>query len=358
MAARTLLLAAALIAAAPATAFAQAGGDTIAAPVLRADVTVESEVVRIGDLIDNPGTAARIAIYRAPDLGTTGSLPTAQVIAALQAHQVIGVDTRDIKTVSVTRLARVLESDEIRSRVAHALERRGGLGDASNLSLTFDHDLQDVRLEAFNNGPLQPVSVRFDPRSGRFDVSFEISNDANSARARLRFAGIAVETVEAAVLTRGVERGEILKSSDVATERRPKAEAGADAASRTQAIGMQMRKQLRAGQVLKAADLGKPDLVQRDEAVTLIYETTGLYLTMRGKAIDNGTEGDTVNVLNVQSKRTVTGVVTGRGQVTISVATPRHLAATDATASIEATETAAPVSVATRNNAQTAAKPE
>ena len=98
--------------------------------------------------------------------------------------------------------------------------------------------------------------------------------------------------------------------------------------------------------------------MQRDEAVTLIYETTGLYLTMRGKAIDNGTEGDTVNVLNVQSKRTVTGVVTGRGQVTISVATPRHLAATDATASIEATETAAPVSVATRNNAQTAAKPE
>ena len=74
--------------------------------MLRAGVTVTSDVVRIGDVIDNAGPAAQIAIYRAPDLGTTGSLPTAQVIAALRAHQVIGVDTKDIKEITVTRLAR------------------------------------------------------------------------------------------------------------------------------------------------------------------------------------------------------------------------------------------------------------
>ena len=80
---------------------------------------------------------------------------------------------------------------------------------------------------------------------------------------------------------------------------------------------------MRAGQALRVADLAKPDLVQRDQGVTLIYQSRGLYLTMRGKAVDNGTEGDVVNVLNLQSKRTVTGVVTGRGQVTIQVATPQ-----------------------------------
>src|SRR6202012_2708563 len=112
MSARALLLAAALLAATPVTAFAQVSEDAIAVPVLRATVTVESDVVRIGDVIDNAGTSAQIAIYRAPDLGTTGSLPTAQVIAALQAHQVIGVDTRDIKAISVTRLSRNFEARE------------------------------------------------------------------------------------------------------------------------------------------------------------------------------------------------------------------------------------------------------
>lgn len=358
MTARSLLLAAVLLAATSVTAFAQATEETIAAPVLRANVTVESDVVRIGDVIDNAGTAALIAIYRAPDLGTTGSLPTAQVIAALQAHKVIGVDTRDIKTVSVTRLARTLESKEIESQVAHALEHRKGLGDAANLSLTFDRNVQDVRLEAWNTGALQPASVWFEPRTGRFDVSFEIANETNSARTKLRFTGIAIETVEAAVLARGVERNEVLKASDVITERRPKAEVGGDVAARDRAVGMQMRRQLRAGQVLRVTDIAKPDLVQRDDNVTLIYESTGLYLTMRGKALENGTEGDTVNVLNLQSKRTVFGVIVGRGQVAISIATPRLAAATETTSTIGAAETAVPVSIAASNNAQVSPKAE
>jgi flagella basal body P-ring formation protein FlgA len=121
---------------------------------------------------------------------------------------------------------------------------------------------------------------------------------------------------------------------------------------------MQARKQLRAGQALKTADLAKPDLVQRDQSVTLIYESTGLYLTIRGKALEGGTEGDVVNVLNLQSKRTVSGVVTGRGQVSISVATPRLSAASDATSSLGSAETASPVSVAANSNSQVAPKAE
>jgi flagella basal body P-ring formation protein FlgA len=354
----TTLLAAALLAAVPVTAFAQASQEPVAAPVLRANVTVSSDVVRIGDVIDNAGTSARIAIYRAPDLGTTGSLPTAQVIAALQAHQVIGVDTRDLKTISVTRLSRTIDTKEIENQVARALEHRSGLGDAANLSLTFDRDVQELRLDASSTGALQPTSVRFEPRSGRFDVSFEIGNDANTAPTRLRFTGAAIETVEVAVVTRAVERNEVLKSSDVVTERRPKAEVGGDAAIRERAVGMQMRKQVRAGQALKVADLAKPDLVQRDENVTLIYEAAGLYLTIRGKAIEAGTEGDVINVLNLQSKRTVSGVVIGRGQVAISVATPRLPPATDTPVTTGSIETAAPVSVAASNASSSTQKTE
>jgi flagella basal body P-ring formation protein FlgA len=357
MTVRSIFLAAALLVAATATAFAQSRQDTIAVPVLHADVNVSSDVVRIGDVIDNAGTAAQIAIYRAPDLGTTGSLPTTQVLAALQAHQVIGVDTRDIKAVSVTRLSRAIEAKEIQRQVARALEHHNGLGDAANLVLTFDRDLQDIQLEASYSGNIQPVSARFEPRNGRFDVSFEVGSESNASPAKLRFTGTAVETVEAAVLTRNVERNELLKSSDVMIERRPKAEVGSDAATRGAAIGMQMRRQVRAGQALRTADLAKPDLVQRDDNVTLIFESAGLYLTIRGKALENGTEGDMVNVLNLQSKRTISGVVVGRGQVAISVATPRLPAASDSSTNVGSAETA-PVSVAASNSSPVAPKTE
>jgi flagella basal body P-ring formation protein FlgA len=347
---RSLLLAAALLAACTVTSIAQNREQAIVAPVLRASINVTGDLVRIGDVVDNAGTAAQIAIYRAPDLGTTGSLPTAQVLATLRAHQVIGVDTKDLKSISVTRLARTLDGKDIETQVARALERRNGLGDAANLSLTFDRDVQTVQLDASNSGALQPASVRYEPRSGRFDVSFEIANDANSAPTKLRFTGTAVETVDAAVLARGIERNEVIKSSDVVVERRPKAEVGNDVAGRDGAVGMQARRQLRAGQALRTADLAKPDLVTRDQNVTLIYESSGLYLTIRGKALEGGTEGDVVNVLNLQSKRTVSGIVVGRGQVSVAISTPRLPATADAPVATGAAEPAVPVAIATNDN--------
>jgi flagella basal body P-ring formation protein FlgA len=351
---RPLLLAAALFALSATPAFAQNADDTIAVPVLRAKVIVTADVVRIGDVVDNAGTAARIAIYRAPDLGTTGALAVAQVLATLRAHQVIGVETKDIKEVTVTRLARNIEGKEIEHSVAQALEHRDGLGEAANLSLTFDRELQDLHLDAANTGAIQASSVRYEPRNGRFDVTLEINNEASSQPTKLRFTGTAIETVEAAVLTRNVERSDLLKASDIMVERRPKAEVGSDAASRDRAVGMQMRRPMRAGQPLRIADLAKPDLVQRDQSVTVIYQTAGLYITARAKALDSGTEGDVVSVLNPQSKRTVTGVVTGRGQVTIQIATPEPVYVSSTGALPAEGEQAAPKTLSNDSNPQAA----
>lgn len=333
MIARLLLIAAALLTVAVAPAAAQSRSETIAVPTLRAGVTVADDIVRVGDLVDNAGSAGSIAIYRAPDLGTTGTLPVAQVLNVLRSHQVIGVDTRELKEITVTRLARTIDGKEIEQQLLRALEGRHGLGRAGNIALTFDRDPGDIRLEATNTGAMQPIAVRYDPRSTRFDVTFEISNDAGTAPYKLRVTGTAIETIEAAVLTRNVERGDVLKASDVIVERRPKAEIGNDAAVRDSAVGMQVRRQLRAGQALRTADMAKPDLVTRDQNVTLIYRTAGIYLTVRGKAMDGGAEGDVVSVMNLQSKRAVSGVVTGRGEVSIAVATPRAVPSADASES-------------------------
>jgi len=68
--------------------------------------------------------------------------------------------------------------------------------------------------------------------------------------------------------------------------------------------------------------------------------------------MDNGTEGDVVSVMNLQSKRIVSGVVIGRGQVSISVTMPRLGPEADAAPSstvggaAPASSSSAPVSVA------------
>jgi flagellar basal body P-ring formation protein FlgA len=48
-----------------------------------------------------------------------------------------------------------------------------------------------------------------------------------------------------------------------------------------------------------------------------------MVLTIRGKALDAGAMGDVVNVLDVQSKRTIQATVSGHGRVNVTAATPR-----------------------------------
>jgi flagella basal body P-ring formation protein FlgA len=163
----------------------------------------------------------------------------------------------------------------------------------------------------------------------RFDLSFEL---AGVTRQIWRYSGGAFETTEVAVLSRALNRGDIVKQSDIAFERRPKSEFNSEPpAQAAEILGLAAKRPVRAGQPLRAADLMKPEVVKKNDIVMMRYEVPGIVLTLRGQALDNGTEGDVVNVLNIQSKRTIQGTVTGPGQVTMLAPNSARVAAVAAT---------------------------
>src|SRR5215813_3191269 len=174
-------------------------------PVLKRDVTVASDLVRIGDVIENAGPGARVPIFRSPDLGQTGTVSAMRVMEALRAHGFTIVETRGIQEVAVTRASRHYSVKDLETRIAEALAGQSGLGDARNLSVTLDRDARPIQLEP-NTPDLQPSRIFYDIRSGRFDVTFEVPGSAIARRTSLRYVGTVVETVEAAVLTRPLGR--------------------------------------------------------------------------------------------------------------------------------------------------------
>jgi flagellar basal body P-ring formation protein FlgA len=283
-------------------------------PKLKPAVTVTSDIVRIGDLLDDAGTLAATPVFRAPDLGQTGAVLTGKIMDALRAHGVVRIDTQGIPEVTVTRLSRTIAVKDIEARIARALSARYALGDSRNITIAFDRDVRAIELDASLAAELQLVRMSYDTLSRRFDLSFELDG---GMRRTWRFTGSAVETVEAAVLTHPLARGEVIRANHFTLERRPKAEFVGEAPA-ADVIGLAARRPVRAGQALRNVDLMRPELVQRNDNVTLIYEAPGMKLTMRGKALESGAEGDTVNVQNAQSKRTIQGTVTGQGRVTVT----------------------------------------
>lgn len=303
-----------LLAVTAAPAAAQYTG-SIPYPRLKTDVTVSGDIVRIGDLVENAGIAGNTPIFRSPDLGQTGAVPTRQILDAVRPYGLVAVDLRGLSEVSVTRASRTIAADDIEARITRALTGRYNLGAPENLKLTYDRELRAIYLDTAATGELSLTRLSYDAYNRRFDAVFELSS---GGRTQFRFAGLAVESVEAAVTTRALARGEIVKAGDIVVERRAKSEfANEPPAPAAEVVGLAARRAVRAGQPLRGADLTKPEIVHRGDIVTLHYEVPGITITMRGKAVDGGALGDTVSVLNEQSKRTIQGVVTSSGHVTV-----------------------------------------
>lgn len=295
-------------------------------PALKAEVSVASEIVRIGDIVENAGALADIAIFRAPDVGETGAVSVARVIEALRPHGLADADTRGLSEITVTHLGRIIAASEIGRAIAEAFAGRYGFGEAKDLSLNFDRPPHALGVDA-TAGELKVARTVYDAASRRFAVGFEI---AGATTRRLHYTGTIVETIEVPVLTRPANRGDVIKSSDVAFERKPKAEVPAGAIREAdKVVGLAARATLRQGQPLRTADLMKPEIVKQNETVMLLFEMPGMVLSARGKALESGAEGDSVTVTNLQSKQNVQGVVSGPNRVTVLSSAPRILALDD-----------------------------
>ena len=82
-----------------------------------------------------------------------------------------------------------------------------------------------------------------------------------------------------------------------------------------EAIGQESRVVLYAGRPIRASDLGPPALVDRNEVVPLIYRHGALAIATEGRALDRAAAGDSLRVLNLASRNTVTGTLDAAGRV-------------------------------------------
>jgi flagella basal body P-ring formation protein FlgA len=285
---------------------------------MKAEASITSELVRIGDLIENAGPAASIPAFHAPDLGSTGTIQTHRVLEVARLNGIVVIDTRGLSEVVIIRASRTIALAEIERALAETAARQLGLVSAKDISVIFDRDVRPIQIEPTATDALRIAHFSFDARTQRFDAAIEVAASPTLRRKPARISGALINTAEVVTLARALNRGETVRESDILVERKPRAEISADVIVRPEAvIGQAARRALRSGQTLRPVDLMKPDLVVRNDPVTILFEVPGIVLTAYGKALAAGGEGDLVPVLNPQSKRVVQASVKGPGLVVV-----------------------------------------
>ena len=236
------------------------------APRLKELVTVTAEIVRIGDLVENAGAVADVPVFRAPDLGQTGAVQVARIAEALRPDDYRPRHRRSDRSGGDAAVARADRQGHHRPRSRALSPEQYGLGDAQNLAVILDRGVRILHVEPTRVGDLAVARMNVDPRSGRFDIAFELPGSTLARRASLRFTGTVTETAEAATLTRSLRPGDVIKASDVIA-RAPAQDRAARRRrrSRDQASAWPPGLALRSGQALRMDDLVKPQIVQRND---------------------------------------------------------------------------------------------
>ena len=65
-------------------------------------------------------------------------------------------------------------------------------------------------------------------------------------------------------------------------------------------------------------DIGPPALVERNQIVTLAYDRAGLSIRVEGRSLARAGVGETVRVMNLSSRSTLSGRVQADGTVLVS----------------------------------------
>ena len=124
---------------------------------------------------------------------------------------------------------------------------------------------------------------------------------------------------------RPIDKGEILKASDFelvpAKDDRTVARAFQDI---DELVGKQAKRLIPAGYAVDASYVQPPQLVKKNEQVTVRAKAAGVTVTVRGTVKDDGAAGDVVSVVPEGSKETIMARVTGLRELEVFASGPRY----------------------------------
>ncbi|MFA3919252.1 flagellar basal body P-ring formation chaperone FlgA [Ruegeria hyattellae] len=83
-------------------------------------------------------------------------------------------------------------------------------------------------------------------------------------------------------------------------------------------VGYEARVTLYPGRPIRAGDVVPPAIVDRNDLVSLIFAHSGLTITADGRALGRGAVGDTIRVMNLSSRTTLSGRILADGRIEVN----------------------------------------
>lgn len=295
--------------------FLIAGAKQALAASLKPVAVLTDDVLTVGDLFEGlSGNKATYVLGPAPQAGHDMVLNARTLMRIATVVDLPWQPRHSAEQVVVRRAATVIETDTIDSAL-HDKIRDAGVSDSFKLSystaaprIVLPHDMSPA---------MEITKFDYSPRYGRFDATIVAPSKANPLQ-EITVSGTIDRQIKVPVLRTALRNGDIIGKTDIDYIEISSEELQHDYVLEGEdLIGMTPRRAVMSSEPLRTIELEQPRIVSRGEFITIIYDDGPMFLTAKGKALQHGAKGDIVNVVNVNSSRTIQGIISGERQVTV-----------------------------------------
>lgn len=158
------------------------------------------------------------------------------------------------------------------------------------------------------------LKIKSEVPRGSFSVAIDLIRE-NGSVSSAWVAGRLINKQKVPVAKRALQIGERVQAADFLWEYRDTSYAVDGAPGPDELIGKQMKRGLRAGEIMWLGALEKEKAIQRGDIVQVVSKASGWEVSLSVIADRDAFVGDTINLKNPKTNSTMIGHVTARGEV-------------------------------------------
>lgn len=316
-AAAAAVLALAAIATTAQAAPAKVAPASVGELALRSQVAVDGATIRLADLFDGVTPDSKLAetvVAYSPQPGRRAVFDAEWLNRLAYRLHLPWHPTSRLDRTIVERTSTVVSGTQIVDALTKALKHHGMEG-------SFDVALSNrnlmLHIDSHLPATVEVASIATDARSERFTAVVAVpANDPQAQR--FQVTGLIFPTVEIPVPNHAIRPGDTVRQRDLEWQHVRAAEIRTNMITDgSRIIGKEARRPLRVGAPIRVSDLREPVTVAKGSTVTMIYRTSVMLLTATARAMESGSRGDTIRVMNTQTKKSIDARILGPDKVEV-----------------------------------------
>lgn len=296
--------------------FLFAGARAALAETLRPVVNISEPMLRMGDLFEGLSESkANVVLGPAPQPGKEMVLTAATLMRVAQAQDLDWRPSTSAEQITIRRNATVISKDIVEKLINEKLFENGLTG---SYKLSMVNTLADIVMPDSMPAQAEIASFKFNVQKDTFEAIIAAPSASNPAY-QMNVSGSVDRIISLPVLKTSLKNGDIIGQSDIQYIDVLQKDVQRDYVLKAETLnGMTPRRMVMSGKPIRDLELENPQIVIRGAAVTLIYKSGPMTLSARGKSMQGGARGDIVRVINMNSNRSLEGVITAENEITIS----------------------------------------